>query len=153
MSWAAWGTAAPVARTLHNPKTSPRLFFLFLKLQSPVTMCGSHPLVWRDDFSRELPLVAIRPVNSLGMIFLFPFYLNTCVVCACLWAHTCASACGDPRLVSGDLLASSSTSFTTSGSLNPTQSSSIWLVLLATLLWRILSPSSEVHAPGVYRGF
>lgn len=81
-----------MARTLHNLKTSPRSFFLFLKLQSPVTMCGSHhkhfhPLVWRNDFSRELLLVAIRPVNSLGIIFFFPFFTHVCGVCLFVGTH------------------------------------------------------------------
>ena len=46
-----------------------------------------HPLVWRDDFSRELPLVAIRLVNSLGIIFSFPLFAHWCG-CVLVCGHT-----------------------------------------------------------------
>lgn len=55
------------------------------------------------------------------------------VVCTCV----CTWMCGTCRVMSGIILNCSSILFIVAESLNQTQSSPIWLVLLATLFWGI----------------
>lgn len=74
----------------------------------------------------------------------------------CEWAHMhvqvemnmCVHMCGGPRLMSGIIIDGSSTLFIKAASLTQIQSTAIQLVLLASLLWGFLSPSSEVRIPG-----
>lgn len=92
---------------------------------------------------------------------------HVCDVCMCvhmifpLCEHThmwvCASACGGPSLMLGMILHCFSTLFR---SLNQTQSSPKWLVLLGSLLWDPPSPLSEAGItgrlsclPGIYVSF
>lgn len=66
-------------------------------------------------------VTAIRGTCHLNLVFAFSVFMHMC---------------GGPRLMSGTVLYHSSTLFVEADSHNQTQSSPMWLVSLASLLWR-----------------
>lgn len=70
------------------------------------------------------------------LIFSFPCICMWCTcLCVYVWVHVCAHAYGGENLMLGVFIACFCTLFVEAESPNQAQSSSIWLVSLAGLLW------------------
>lgn len=91
--------------------------------------------------------------ESQGSWSFFFCFSCVCIMCICVYAQfcLCVSACGGPGLVLGTIYFIHR---------SQTQVSPVWLVLLASFLWRAPILSSKIRTterlsclPGIYLGF